>query len=306
MMAQVDLAQVTVRVAQRAARALGASDWRPDGGLTIEQHLIRQGRPAVAVQEDLPRALDFLFADRNVDPPVAMAMRRMATPLVMRSEAAVADAAVAERWLRGERLKAPERKRAGIYLALDRYSARDVLRAFLYLIQGVGMAGMVWTVDHLEALLIGRASVVAAASGDPGASSPLYYTLMRRLDAYEAIRELIDESGRLPGFMIVYAGRSEVFTDDVAGLVRYEALAMRIQNEIEADRPNLYNDVQDLDRLWAADWPRHQRALISLYRPDAAERPINVAAVVGASAVSPVKRLVDHLLDGGEGGGRDA
>lgn len=296
MMGRAAMDDLARGIARHAARRVGAGSWNPDERLTVEDYLRREGRPTGAVEEDIARCLDFLYESRNVDAPVAAAAKRLALPYVSDGENAREQAAMAERWLRGEKLRAGERKQTGIYLALDRYSARDVLRSVLQLLQIVHLPGMVWTVDRLESVVAKRGTA-ALGSGDDHPPMGVRYTAQRRLDAYEGIRELIDEGGGLPGLLVVYAGRPEVFDDERAGLASYPALAMRVQTEIDADAINRYNDVQDLDRLWQSDWPRHQEALIEAYAggKDAPE-VVDLSGVLSGTAISPVRRLVDWLL----------
>lgn len=302
MMSQVALDDLARGVARVAARRAGAGSWQAGSGLTVEQYLRAEGRPPHAVEDDLARCFDFLYASRNLDAPVAAAARRLAMPYVSDSEPARHDADTAGRWLRGKKLLAAERRHTGIYLALDRYSARDVLRSVLHLLQIAAMPGMLWSIDGLEALLAKKG--VAGLDGADPASVRLpgvYYTPQRRLDAYEGMRELIDEGGHLPGLMIVYAGRPEVFEDDRAGLVTYPALAMRVQTEVDADDVNLFNDVQDLDRLWQSDWPLHERALVSAYGGGEGPRALDLAGVLAGTSVSPVRRLVEWVSSRTEG-----
>lgn len=304
-MQAVPIDHVARALAQTAARGMGAGDWSPDGGESVEAHLVRAGRPLAAVQDDMARALDFLYAGRELEPPVAAAARRLALAHLQGGESARGDAATAARWLRGERLLAPERRRTGIYLAIDRYSARDVLRSVLHLVRMAGIPGMVWTVDGLERLLVGRH--LERLDGDAaGAPATVRYSALRRLDAYEGIRELIDEAGGLPGLFVLYAGRPEVYDDERAGLVTYPALAMRVQTEVEADVPNLFNDVQDLDRLWQADWPAHQRQLVRAYGRGVDTADLDLSAALGGAHVSPVRRLVELLTAGAAAAGGDA
>ncbi len=296
MMAQVSIDDIAQAVARAAAHRIGAASWHPAAGTTVEEYLREEGRPSTAIQDDLARSLDFLYENRNVDAPVAAAARRLAMPYVAQSESALRQADTAARWLRGERLRAGERRQTGIYLALDRYSARDVLRSILHLLQLIHIPGMIWTVDRLETLLAKRGvQALGSLSGESSLPS-VHYTALRRLDAYEGIRELIDEGGGLPGLMIVYAGRPEVFEDERAGLVTYPALAMRVQTEIDADAINLYNDVQDLDRLWQSRWPEHQEALIEAYAADGGLETLDLSGVLSSTSVSPVRRLVEWLM----------
>lgn len=308
MMGQTPLDALAQGIARAAAHRVGAGAWRPEAGVSVEQYLREQGRPGGAVDDDVARCFDFLYASRNLDAPVAAAARRLAMPYVADSPQARHEAETAGRWLRGHKLQAAERRHTGIYLTLDRYSARDVLRSVLHLLQLCGMPGMVWTIDRLEALLASRG--VAALDGADAASPALgvYYTAKRRLDAYEGMRELIDEGGHLPGLMIVCAGRPEVYDDERAGLASYPALAMRVQTEIDADAVNRYNDVQDLDRLWQSDWPSHQEALVAAYGAMGGPGTLDLSGVLSGTAISPVRRLVEWVTahNEAEGGGRGA
>jgi hypothetical protein len=308
MMGQIPLDALARGIARATAQRLGAGAWLPESGVSVAEYLRGQGRPGGAVDDDVARSFDFLYASRNVDAPVAVAARRLAMPYVADGPQARQEAETAGRWLQGRKLQAAERRYTGIYLTLDRYSARDVLRSILHLLQLCGMRGMVWTIDRLEALLASRGLAALDGAGAPSSALGVYSTAKRRLDAYEGVRELIDEGGHLPGFMMVFAGRPEVFDDERAGLASYPALAMRVQAEIDADAINRYNDVQDLDRLWQTDWPSHQDALVAAYGAAGGLGTLDLSAVLSGTAISPVRRLVERLTAHGaaEGGGRGA
>ncbi len=271
-------------VARAVARRLGAQGFDPAAGVALETWLTERGRAPEAVASELQRAFDFLYMERNIAPPVAAALQRVAEPLVLERPRRPEDRDTAARWLRGEKVSATERRRAGIGMALDRYGAREVLRSLLYALQACGESGLVLTVDRLETLV--------------GAPGTVRYTRSRREDAYEGIRELIDEGGLLPGLMIVFAGRPEVFRDERAGLVSFPALAMRVTVEIRTPRPNLFNDLVDLDELWQADWPRHRQALVDAYGA-APDVDLDPGPLIAAGPISPVKRLMQAIAERG-------
>jgi archaellum biogenesis ATPase FlaH len=75
------------------------------------------------------------------------------------------------------------------------------------------------------------------------------YTKMRREDAYESIRELIDGIDALGHFMIVFAMNSSLLEDEAKGLKSYQALWMRIQNEISSDKVNRFADIINLNKV---------------------------------------------------------
>ena len=105
-----------------------------------------------------------------------------------------------------------------------------------------GYAGLFITIDDLEAL-VSRSSLEA-----------VHYTKMKREDTYESIRQLIDDIDSMKNIMFVYAFDREMIDNENAGLKSYQALWMRIQNEIVGERFNRFTDVVDLDRLAAQEY----------------------------------------------------
>ena len=124
---------------------------------------------------------------------------------------------------------------------ITRYNARHMLRSLCEIIRMSGYAGLVVLIDDLE-ILLSRSSLVR-----------LHYTKMRREDTYESIRQLIDEIDSLRNIMFVFGFDRELFDNENAGVKSYQALWMRIQNEIVGERFNRFGDIVDLDRMAAQD-----------------------------------------------------
>ena len=77
---------------------------------------------------------------------------------------------------------------------------------------------------------------------------------MRREDTYESIRQLIDDIDSMKHIMFVYAFDRELLDNENAGIKSYQALWMRIQNEIVGERFNRFSDMVDMDRLAAQEY----------------------------------------------------
>lgn len=105
-----------------------------------------------------------------------------------------------------------------------------------------GYAGLFIAIDDLE-ILISRSSL-----------EPIHYTKMKREDTYESIRQLIDDIDSMKNIMFVYAFDRRLMDDENAGLKSYQALWMRIQNEIVGERFNRFADMVDMDRLAAQEY----------------------------------------------------
>ena len=125
---------------------------------------------------------------------------------------------------------------------ITRYNARHMLRSLAEVIRMGGKSGLFVTVDNLE-ILLGRSSL-----------EPIRYTKLKREDTYESIRQLIDDIDSMQNLFFLFAFDRELMDNDNAGLKSYQALWMRIQNEIVGQRFNCFTDIIDLDRLAAQEY----------------------------------------------------
>ena len=142
-------------------------------------------------------------------------------------------------WLEGDRtVKLSQLRALGFYPSrITRYNARHMLRSLAEVIHMGGYSGLFIAIDNLE-ILVSRSSL-----------EPIHYTKMKREDTYESIRQLIDDIDSMKNIMFVYGFDRELIDDENAGLKSYQALWMRIQNEIVGERFNCFADIVDMDRL---------------------------------------------------------
>lgn len=147
-------------------------------------------------------------------------------------------------WLEGDRsIKLSQLRALDFYPSrITKYNARHMLRSLAEVVRMGGYAGLFITIDDMEAL-ISRSSLEA-----------VHYTKMKREDTYESIRQLIDDIDSMKNIMFVYAFDREMIDNENAGLKSYQALWMRIQNEIVGERFNRFTDMVDLDRLAAQEY----------------------------------------------------
>ena len=183
---------------------------------------------------------------------------------------------------------------------VTKYNARHMLRSLLAVHRQAGKPGIVVTVDDME-ILAGR-----------DAMESIRYTKMKREDAYECIRELIDEIDTLGHVMFVFAFDKRLIDDEISGLKSYQALWMRVQNEIVSDMFNPFTDIIDLDRLGKRIFSRDaliemSRRLVDLMaKNNQSVKPIGenkAEALISADLHSPVAlpRLVGQATIYGEG-----
>ncbi len=142
-------------------------------------------------------------------------------------------------WLRGEKeAKLTALRKLGLSPSkITRYNARHMLRSLVEIIRLAGYAGLVVFIDDLD--------VLVKASEPDG----YRYSKQKREDTYESIRELIDEIDTLRNIMLIFAFHRSLIDNDATGLKSYQALWMRIQNEISGSQINRFTDIVDLDRV---------------------------------------------------------
>lgn len=147
-------------------------------------------------------------------------------------------------WLEGDKsLKLSSIRGLGLSpVRITKYNARHMLRSLAEVIRMAGHPGLFITVDNLE-ILLSRSSLV-----------PVHYTKLKREDTYESIRQLVDDIDSMKNIMFVFAFERELLDNDNAGLKSYQALWMRIQNEVVGERFNRFTDIVDLDRLAAQEY----------------------------------------------------
>lgn len=142
-------------------------------------------------------------------------------------------------WLTGSnQARLAEVRRLGLSPSkVTKYNARHMLRSLLAVHRLAKKPGILVLVDDMD-MLAGK-----------NAMDTIRYTKLKREDAYECIRELIDEIDTLQHIMFVFAFDRRLIDDEMIGLKSYQALWMRVQNEIVSDMFNYFTDIIDMDRL---------------------------------------------------------
>ncbi len=147
-------------------------------------------------------------------------------------------------WLEGDRqVKLAQLRMLGLSPSkITKYNARHMLRSLAEVIRLGGYTGLLICVDDME-ILISKSSL-----------EPLHYTKMKREDTYECFRQLIDDIDSLHHVMFVCAFDRGLMDDENMGIKSYQALWMRIQNEIVGTRFNRFTDIVDMDRFAAQEY----------------------------------------------------
>ncbi|MCD8077662.1 MAG: ATP-binding protein [Lachnospiraceae bacterium] len=200
-------------------------------------------------------------------------------------------------WLQSDRtVKLSQLRALGFYPArINRFNARNMLRSLAEIVHMGGYSGIFIAIDDLE-ILVSRSSLEA-----------VHYTKMKREDTYESIRQLIDDIDSMHYVFFTYAFDRELIDNENAGLKSYQALWMRIQNEVVGERFNRFSDMVDLDRLAAQEYTPEILAAISRSlarrRQNTASLSLEAAAELAAQARTGsvgVPGLILQAMGGGE------
>lgn len=238
--AQVDLYACLGNCARRIIREMGFDPEELPEGIRFAGHLSSLGLMDPLTKREIRTQLTEMFL-RNpaLDNNFALCCSLITGGILGYPTLEEHNQALLFAWLSGSREpKLADLRKLGLSPGrITKNNARHMLRSLVEVIRLAGHAGLVVGVDNLDALVFGSGI------------DEIHYTKIRREDAYESIRELIDEIDTLKNVMFLFAFHRRLIDDDRAGIKSYQALWMRIQNEIEGERFNRFSDIADLDRL---------------------------------------------------------
>ncbi|HWQ72479.1 MAG TPA: BREX system ATP-binding domain-containing protein [Desulfitobacteriaceae bacterium] len=222
-------------------RQLGYNPEAVPEDISFADYLSGQGKLDPLTRREIREQLEKLFLSNPlIDNNFALACAMLTGGILGHPNLEEASRKLLLLWLEGSReAKLSSLRRLGLSPnKITKYNARHMLRSLVEVCCLAGYKGLVISIDNLEVMV-----------GAAGSQTDLRYTRMKREDAYESIRELIDEIDTLRHTMFVFAFDRSLMDDDIRGLKSYQALWMRIQNEIEGARFNRFADIVDLDRL---------------------------------------------------------
>ena len=141
-------------------------------------------------------------------------------------------------WLGGELRLISTLKEALIFQKIARHNARHMLFSLAHWLRVNGKSGLIVVLDISRYL-------ISARSRDPDAG--FFYSIPALLDAYEVLRQFIDGTDEMEGCLVVVLASKDFLNDDKRGLNRYDALKLRIWDEVRDKRRQ--NPLASLIRL---------------------------------------------------------
>lgn len=237
---QCDILDCLDAVGRYLIREMGYDDQEIPEGMKFIDYLSQNGMGDALTKREIRTQLKQIFLDNPMlDNNFALACSMLTGSILGYPVLEEQNKDLLLGWLEGDRtIKLSQLRMLGFYPSrITKYNARHMLRSLAEVIHMGGYSGLFITIDNLETL-ISRSSL-----------EPIHYTKMKREDTYESIRQLIDDIDSMKNIMFAYGFDRVLIDDENTGLKSYQALWMRIQNEIVGERFNCFADIVDMDRL---------------------------------------------------------
>jgi len=269
------------------------------GQISSGQGMCNGGRAANALRLEIQKNLDTLYHNRKINNNFAMAFTQLCSDYLGLRYLQPEQRDILTGWLKGRSLPAKVLKPLKIFTKIDKYNARNMMVSFLALLRLCGYRGLCLAVDNLNALL------------ERGSLGRALYGKSARNEVYESLRQLVDDFAGFEGAFFVFAGRPELIQDEKTGFKSYEALWMRIQNEVAGLRPNKFADLFNQDNLIKEIFTVEtclelQERLNDFFALDSRLQREDLRCLVDTvSMFSPVRRVIEAIVgEYGAGGDR--
>lgn len=237
---QCDIMECLEKISHTLIEEMGFDCHDIPAGMRFIDYLSQNGMGDALTKREIRAQLKQIFLDNPLlDNNFALACSMLTGSILGYPVLEVKNRDMLLAWLEGDRMvKLSQLRALGFFPnRITKFNARHMLRSLAEIVRLSGDSGIFIAIDDLE-ILISRSSL-----------ETIHYTKMKREDTYESIRQLIDDIDSMKNIMFAYAFDRELMDNENAGLKSYQALWMRIQNEIVGERFNRFADMVDLDRL---------------------------------------------------------
>lgn len=217
---QIDWAGLAQRFVAEGFREAGWTFEKAEGGFDLAAIANENGVEEGEVRLALKTWLQGLYNDYAMSQEFRLAMLQLCRAQI----AGLGSTAVpVVLWLRGELSRVTELKAAKIFQKIGRHNARLMLQSLTYWMRRNGRPGLVLTIDVSRCLK----NVKKAERGEG-----FYYSSAGLTEVYEMLRQLIDGASELKGTLAVVFAPGELLSDEKRGVDRYQALKMRIFDDV--------------------------------------------------------------------------
>jgi hypothetical protein len=230
-------------VATRAALAAAGYPVTADGRVALEGLAAHYKVDPRELKRDVDRQLqDRVHRDYAMVHEFRTAMLRLCQAQLGSGQVVDAEHTAILDWLRGDLRQISVLKSALIFRRVGRHNARHLLFSLAHWLAVNDRAGLAVVLDIRR--------LGSARRPSPEERQGHYYTKAALLDAYEVLRQLVDNTDEMSNCMFVVVASPAFLTDANRGLDAYQALKLRIFDEVrDVNRDNPFSS---LVRLGAA------------------------------------------------------
>ncbi|MGH9127622.1 MAG: BREX system ATP-binding domain-containing protein [Acidimicrobiales bacterium] len=222
---QVDwdgLAAVTCR------RALDDAGYPPpsdSSDLSLDLVAAHHRVDARELKRDVDRSLQQrVYRDYSMVQEFRIAMLRLCQAQLRTGQVAEAEHSAVLDWLTGDLRQISALRSALIFRKIARHNARQMLFSLAHWLSANDAAGLLLVLDVRR--------LGTARRPSPEERQGNYYTKGALLDAYEVMRQLVDNTDELAHCFVAVIAAPELLTDHNRGLDAYQALKLRIFDEV--------------------------------------------------------------------------
>jgi P-loop Domain of unknown function (DUF2791) len=215
----------------------------PDGSVALD-HLASYHRvDARELKRDVDRQLQHqVQQDYAMVQEFRTAMLRLCQAQLHSGQVVDAEHAAVLDWLRGDLRQISVLKSALIFRRIGRHNARHLLFSLAHWLAANDRAGL--------ALVLDVRRLGFARRPAPDERRGHYYTKLALLDAYEVMRQLVDNTDEMANCIVAVVASPAFLSDTLRGLDAYQALKLRVFDEVhDVNRDNPWSS---LIRLGAA------------------------------------------------------
>jgi hypothetical protein len=230
-------------VATRKAVASAGYPAPPDGTVFLDSLAAHYRVDQRELKRDVDRQLqEQVHRDYAMVQEFRTAMFRLCQAQLHSGQVVDAEHAAVLDWLRGDLRQISALKSLLIFRRIGRHNARHLLFSLAHWLAVNDRAGLALVLDIRRFGLARRPS--------PEDRHGHYYTRAALLDAYEVLRQLVDNTDEMANCIAVVLASPAFLSDSPRGLDAYQALKLRIFDEVrDANRDNPFSS---LIRLGAA------------------------------------------------------
>ncbi len=198
----------------------------PSGGdISVAAVAAHHGVDPGELTRDVNRVLqERVYRDFGMVQEFRIAMLRLCQAQLRTGQVTEAEHAAVLDWLQGELRQIALLRSAMIFRRIGRHNARYMLFSLAHWLSSNGKAGLVLELD-VRRLGFARRPKLEERQGQ-------YYTKAALLDAYELLRQLIDNTDELSHCYVMVVAAPEFLSDANRGVDAYQALKLRIYDEV--------------------------------------------------------------------------